>query len=418
MGLGPLEPGAEHALRELAPRVLGAVVRRCGDFAAAEDAVQEALISAASDWPQRGLPQNPAGWLFHVACRRLADQLDAERSRRGREDAVAQARSELALPQEEFDELYAATGDDALVLLFTCCHPALTPASAIALTLRAVGGLTTAEIAGAFLVPEPTMAQRIARAKETIRDSGVPFALPEPHERAQRLDAVLHVLYLIFDEGYVSRSGPDLVRVDLSNEAIRLARALHRLLPDHAETAGLLALLLLTEARRPARVGPEGELIPLHEQDRALWDRAAIAEGKSLLAATIARKDVGSYGMQAAIASLHDEARSFADTDWPQILVLYGMLLARSDNPMVALNRAVALAMVHGPSAGLEIVRELEADRRLAGNFRLGAVRAHLLEMSGEREAAVLAYRAAAAGTTNHAEQHYLLSKAARLEAR
>ncbi|HZN37308.1 MAG TPA: DUF6596 domain-containing protein [Planctomycetota bacterium] len=414
MSGSPLDPATEQQLRELAPRVLGAVVRRSGDFAAAEDAVQDALLAAATDWPRRGLPQNPGGWLFHVACRRLADSIDAERARRRRE-AVAAAEAAAAVPPPDGGDELAENADDTLALLFTCCHAALTPASAIALTLRAVGGLTTAEIASAFLVPEATMAQRISRAKQTIASSGEPFALPAPAERSSRLDAVLHVLYLMFNEGYASSAGPELVRVELCREAIRLARMLHRLAPDHAETAGLLALLLLTDARRAARTGPEGELIPLHEQDRALWDRGAIAEGTALVTTAMARGAIGSYQLQAAIASLHDEAPSVEATDWPQILALYGMLQRMADNPMVALNRAIAAAMVHGPAVGLEWLRPLDQDARLAGNYRLDAVRGHLCEMSGDKDAAVRHYLAAARGTGNLAESQYLAGKAARL---
>jgi RNA polymerase sigma factor (sigma-70 family) len=389
-------------------------VRRSGDFSAAEDAVQDALLAAATDWPQRGLPQNPGGWLFHVACRRLADHIDAERARRRRE-AVAAAEAAVAAPPPDPGDELAENADDTLALLFTCCHAALTPASAIALTLRAVGGLTTAEIASAFFVPEATMAQRISRAKQTIAQSGEPFALPAAAERSRRLDAVLHVLYLMFNEGYASSVGPELVRVELCREAIRLARMLHDCAPDHAETAGLLALLLLTDARRAARTGPDGELIPLHEQDRGRWDRSAIAEGTALVTATIARGAIGSYQLQAAIASLHDEASSVETTDWPQILALYGLLQRLADNPMVALNRAIAAAMVHGPEVGLESLRALDNDARLAGSYRLDAVRGHLCEMSGDKDAAVRHYLSAARGTGNLAESRYLAGKAARL---
>jgi predicted RNA polymerase sigma factor len=414
-GGGRLDAESERSLRDLTPRVLGAVARRCGDFAAAEDAVQDALLAAAADWPQRGVPQNPGGWLFHVACRRLADHLDAERARRRREALAAAEAPAVAAGPAAFDEFAADGEDDTLALLFTCCHPALTPPSAIALTLRAVGGLSTAEIASAFLVPEATMAQRISRAKQAIASSGVPFSLPAAAERAARLDAVLHVLYLMFNEGYASSAGPGLLRVDLSNEAIRLARAVHRLAPEHAEGAGLLALLLLTDARRAARTGPHGELIPLDEQDRSRWDRAAIAEGSALVAAAFARGAVGAYQVQAAIAALHDEATSTAATDWPQILALYVLLQRISDNPMVALNRAVATAMVHGPAAGLALLDELEAGGRLAGTHRLDAVRAHLFERQGDAAAAVRCYLAAAARTSSLPEQHYLAARAARL---
>ncbi len=421
MTAGPLGPEVEHQLRELAPRVLGAVVRRSGDFAAAEDAVQEALLAAHVDWPSEGTPANPGGWLYRVACRRMADHRAGEAARRQREVIAASRRADGARTAPDAaeatadDAAEAMAHDDTLVLLFMCCHPALTAPSTIALTLRAVGGLTTAEIARAFLVAEATMAQRISRAKQTIASSGVPFALPDAAERAGRLDAVLHVLYLMFNEGYLGSSGAQLVRVELSSEAIRLARLLHRLQPDHAEVAGLLALLLLTDARRRARAGSQGELIPLHEQDRALWDRAAIAEGTALITAALARGAVGSYQLQAAIAALHDEAPSTAATDWPQILALYGLLQRMSDNPMVALNRAIAAAMVHGPSTGLELLQALEADGRLAGHYRLDAVRAHLFELSGDVAAAIRHYRAAADRTASLVERSYLTTKAARL---
>src|SRR5262245_37496073 len=388
---GPSSRPVEHLLRELAPRVLGSVTRRFGDFAAAEDAVQEALLAAHVDWQREGMPENPSGWLYRVACRRMLDQRESETARRGREE-LASAHEALGEPAGAFDEGEAVElteGDDTLVLLFMCCHPALSAPSAIALTLRAVGGLTTAEIARAFLVPEATMAQRISRAKQAIASSGVAFELPGAGERAQRLDAVLHVLYLLFNEGYVSSAGPDLLRVDLSSEAIRLARLLQRLQPEHAETLGLLALLLLTDARRRARTGPDGELIPLHEQDRALWDRGAIEEGTALVTQAFALGSVGSYQLQAAVAALHDEAPDFAATDWPQILALYSVLERMSGNPMVALNRVVAAAMVHGPATGLEQLRALEADGRIAGHYRVDAVRAHLCELSGDVEAAI-----------------------------
>ncbi|HLL46680.1 MAG TPA: DUF6596 domain-containing protein [Longimicrobiaceae bacterium] len=411
------DSGIEHLLRDLAPQVLGAVARRHGDFAAAEDAVQEALIAAAAQWPTGGVPENPRGWLYHVALRRITDHLRSEMARRRREDAVAaEVWAEWAFVPPPDGEV-GVDGDDTLVLLFMCCHPALTPASAIALTLRAVGGLTTAQIASAFLVPEATMAQRISRAKQSIKSSGVPFSMPVGAERAERLGAVLHVLYLVFNEGYTSSAGPDLHRTDLSNEAIRLARAVHALLPDEAEAAGLLALMLLTDARRAARTGPAGELIPLDEQDRTLWDRGLIDEGVALVSDALARGPVGPYQLQAAVAAVHDEAPRAGDTDWPQVLALYGVLERMSDNPMVSLNRAVAAAMVHGPAAGLALLEALDADPRLRGHHRLDAVRAHLHETAGDAERAVAHYRAAAERTASAPERNYLLVKAARLAA-
>ncbi len=398
--------GVEDLLREQAPQVLGVLVRRFGDFDSAEDAVQEALIAAARHWPAEGVPANPRGWLIQTAVRKMTDQLRSEQARRRREDAAAMA---------EPPGVDVTGRDDTLILLFMCCHPALTPASAIALTLRAVGGLTTAEIAKAFLVPESTMAQRISRAKQRIRASGVPFGMPEGEERAQRLRSVLHVLYLIFNEGYASSIGADLHRTELSGEAIRLARMMHATLPGDGEVTGLLALMLLTDARRPARTGAGGELIPLAEQDRARWDRELIAEGTALITGALARGVVGEYQVQAMIAAVHDEAASVEDTDWPQILTLYGLLERMTGNPMVALNRAIAAAMVHGPAAGLRLLEPL--DDPLAGHYRLDAVRAHLYEMAGDTQAAMAHYRAAAARTTSIPEQQYLTTQAARLRA-
>jgi RNA polymerase sigma factor (sigma-70 family) len=415
--MSPVEFSHEYLLRELAPQVLGAVVRRFGDFSAAEDAVQEAMLAAALQWPEQGVPDNPRGWLIHVAARRMTDHLRAELARRRRETVVvmqAPADEQVApspdsgLPQDQ---------DDTLILLFMCCHPALTRPSAIALTLRAVGGLTTAEIAGAFLVPEATMAQRISRAKKQIKTSGVPFRMPTDRERAERLSAVLHVLYLIFNEGYASSAGPDLQRTDLSNEAMRLTRAVRNLLPADGEVAGLLALMLLTDARRRARTGPDGELIPLMEQDRTLWDRDAITEGVALVTGTLSKGSIGAYQLQAAIAAVHDEAARAEDTDWPQILALYGLLKRMSDNPMVALNHAVAVAMVHGPAAGLDLLKALDAEARVSGHYRLDAVRAHLFERSGDYVAAIAHYQAAASRTTSIPERNYLTSQAARLAA-
>jgi predicted RNA polymerase sigma factor len=396
----------EDLLRELAPQVLGVVIRRFGDFDAAEDAVQEALLAAALHWPAEGLPDNPRGWLIQAATRRMTDQIRSEIARRRREELAAS----IGMPAVD-----VADRDDTLVLLFMCCHPVLTPASAIALTLRAVGGLATAEIANAFLVPEATMAQRISRAKQRIKSSGVPFRMPLAEDRAERLASVLHVLYLIFNEGYASSSGADLNRTELSGEAIRLARAVHRVLPDDGEVAGLLALMLLTDARRPARTGPGGELIPLDEQDRTLWDRRLISEGVELITGAVAKGSVGAYQLQAGVAAVHDQAARVEDTDWSQIFALYGLLERMTGNPMVALNRAIAAAMVHGPAAGLKLLEAL--DSQLAGHYRLDAVRAHLFEMAGDADAALAHYRAAASRTTSLPEQHYLTTKAARLRA-
>jgi RNA polymerase sigma factor (sigma-70 family) len=391
------------------------LTRRFGDFAAAEDAVQEALIAAAAQWPADGRPDNPRGWLIQVAYRRMIEQVRGERARRHREGLVAArepADRHLA-PAADVDD--PGDRDDTLELLFLCCHPALSPASAIALTLRAVGGLTTAEIAHAFLVPEATMAQRISRAKARIRATGARFGLSGADDRARRLAAVLHVLYLVFTEGHTSSAGPDLRRVDLAHEAIRLTRALHALLPAEAEVAGLLALMLLTEARGPARTGTGGELISLAEQDRTRWDAAAIAEGVDLLTRALVRGPTGPYQVQAAVAALHDEAPTAADTDWPQILALYEVLERLAPSPVVSLNRAVATAMVHGPAAGLAALDRLAGAAALVDHHRLAAARGHLHEMAGDRAAAVDQYRLAAARTRSLPERHYLTIRAARL---
>jgi RNA polymerase sigma factor (sigma-70 family) len=410
-----LNARAEHLLRELAPQVLGAVCRRFRDFTAAEDAVQEALIAAADQWPRDGTPDNPRGWLIQVALRRMTDHVRSEIARRTREHSVA-ADTPLVVAPELYSEP-EIDPDDTLLLLFMCCHSALTPASAIALTLRAVGGLTTVEIANAFLVPEATMAQRISRAKQTIKESAVPLDMPSEQERLARLGSVLHVLYLIFNEGYSSSVGPDLQRSDLANEAIRLTRAVFSLLPDNGEVAGLLALMLLTDARRPARTGPDGELVSLVAQNRALWDKRAITEGVAIITATLSRGSIGAYQLQAAIAAIHDEALRHEDTDWPQILALYGLLMRMSDNPMVTLNHAIASAMVNGPRVGLELLAPLDKDARLAKHYRLDAARAHLYEMAGDHQAAVEHFLAAAARTTSIPERNYLGAQAARLTA-
>jgi RNA polymerase sigma factor (sigma-70 family) len=415
VGTGERDDAVEQLLRELAPRVLGAVARRNHDFGAAEDAVQEALIAAVAQWPAAGIPDNPRGWLYQVAMRRLADHARSESARRRREEAVAAERAadwDTASPGVDEAE---GGEDDTLVLLFMCAHPALTPPSAIALTLRAVGGLTTAEIASAFLVPEATMAQRISRAKQTIKASGIPFRMPDDTERAGWLRAVLHVLYLIFNEGYASSAGDTVHRSDLSNEAIRLTRVMRGLLPDDGEVAGLLALMLLTDARRAARTGADGELVPLDEQDRSLWDQQLISEGVALVSRALSNGSIGLYQLQAAIAAIHDEAPRAEDTDWPQILAFYGLLLRMTDNPMVALSHAVATAMVNGPEAGLALIDELARDDRVAGHYRLDAVRGHLYAMAGDARRAIEHFHAAAERTASIPERDYLITKAARL---
>ncbi|MFF4168545.1 RNA polymerase sigma factor [Streptomyces sp. NPDC001744] len=407
--------GVEDLLREHAPRVLGALVRRHGDFDLCEDALQEALIAAARQWPGEGVPGNAYGWLLTVAHRRYVDLVRGEAARRRREDAVALATPDSELLARAADEDPGTDRDDSLALLFLCCRPELSPPSRIALTLRAVGGLTTAQIAAAFLVPEATMAQRISRAKQAIREGGWPLTPPGGEEGAARLAEVRHVLYLIFNEGYTTSGGDALTAPALSTEAIRLARLLHRLVPDDTETAGLLALMLLTDARRPARTGPAGELVPLTEQDRTRWDGRLVAEGVELLGRTLPKGRVGPYQLQAAIAAVHDEAGSAGETDWPQILALYDLLERTGPNPMVTLNRAVAVAMVHGPGAGLELLDGLAADKRLARHHRLLAARAHLLELLGDDGGAATAYREAARRTAGAPERRYLTERARRL---
>ena len=406
------EIDVENLLRQLAPHVLGAVVRRYGHFDIAEDAMQEAMLAAATQWPSEGLPHNPKGWLITVAARRFTDLLRSEQARRRREDTVAR----WQLPEHQTDPAERPDdSDDTLILLFMCCHPAVSPLSQIALTLRAVGGLTTAEVARAFLASEATMTRRITRAKQQIKDSGVPFRLPARAERAERLGVVLHALYLIFTEGYAATSGHNLYRVELSSEAIRLTRMVHQLLPDDGEVAGLLALMLLTDARRHARITANGELVPLADQDRTLWDADKIAEGVALITEALPRGTPGPYQLQAAIAAIHDEAPSAEKTDWPQIKALYELLLQISDNPVIALNHAVAVAMADGPTSGLQRLETLATDKQLVEDHRLYAVRAHLLEMSGETAAACEAYRAAARRARNLPQQRYLIARAARL---
>jgi RNA polymerase sigma factor (sigma-70 family) len=411
----------EDLLREFAPQVLGTLVRRYGQFDACEDAVQEALLAAALQWPTEGVPDRPRSWLLTVAGRSLVDGWRADSARRRRETTAAldpvgptpaADRHDADFPDAEPPD---ADRDDTLVLLFLCCHPALSPPSQLALTLRAVGGLTTAQVATAFLVPEATIAKRISRAKQRIRDAGARFELPaEPH-RSERLGVVLHVLYLVFNEGYTTSSGPALQRPDLTAEAIRLTRLLYRLLPGEAEVAGLLALMLLTDARRSARTDADGRIVPLAEQQRDRWDTAVIAEGQAILTRTLGTGIVGSYQIQAAIAALHDEAPTSEQTDWPQILALYDVLTMVAPGPVVTLSRAVAIAMVHGPTAGLALLGTLDTDDRMAHNHHLEAVRAHLLEQAGNTAAAFESYLRAAKMTASLPEQRYLELRAARL---
>ncbi len=408
-------PGDE-LVRKLAPQVLAALVRRYGHFDLAEDAVQEALLAAARQWPDEGVPDNPRAWLVTVASRRLTDRLRSEESRARREETAFAMIPTGARHAAPADAEQPAEHDDTLTLLYLCCHPALSAPSQAALTLRAVGGLTTAEIARAFLVPEATMAQRISRAKQTVKKAGARFELPPEAERGERTRVVQHVLYLVFNEGYTASSGPDLVRTDLTAEAVRLTREVRRLLPDDADTAGLLALMLLTDARRAARTGADGELVPLAEQDRSLWDREFVAEGVALVAEALGKGEVGPYQLQAAIAAVHDEAPSDAETDWPQVLGLYDLLEQVAPGPMVALNRVVAVARVHGPRAGLAVLDKL-AEGALRGHHRVAAVRAHLLEEAGDGDAARTAYEEAAKLTASVPERRYLTRRADRLAA-
>ena len=398
-------PATEGLLRELAPQVLGALVRRHGQFEGCEDAVQEAVLAATVQWPVEGVPGNPRGWLMTVASRRLIDQLRSDHARREREAAAATA----VAPEDVPDT------DDTLVLLFLCCHPTLTAASQTALTLRAVGGLTTVEIARAFLVPEATMAARISRAKQRIRAAGTSFTLPDGAERAERLGVVLHALYLIFNEGYTASSGGQLHRADLAREAIRLARMVHAQLPEDGEVTGLLALMLLTHARREARTTASGDLVPLAEQDRAQWDRGLIGEGIALVKASLAGPALGPYQLQAAIAATHADAGRAEETDWQQVHALYLILERIAPNPMVTLNRAIALAETEGPLAGLALLSTLDGDGRMAGHHRLLSVRAHLLEKTGDTAGACEHYRRAARSTASIAEQRYLESRASRV---
>jgi len=402
----------EDLLRRLAPQVLGVLMRRYGRLDECEDAVQEALLAAATQWPEQGVPHHPHGWLVTVATRRLTDWIRSETARRRREDTIALATPPAMLVAPPAD-LAIPGHDDTLTLLFLCCHPALSPPSQVALTLRAVGGLSTAEIARAFLVPEGTMAQRITRAKQSILDAGGTFTLPPEEQRAARQRAVLHVLYLMLNEGYTASAGPELVRTDLTRDAIRLIRLLHGILPEDSEVAGLLALALLTDARREARTAPDGSLIPLTEQDRGQWDRELLTEGIALITATLAgTRQLGPYQLQAAIAAVHAEAPDVAHTDWPQILALYELLEAVSPNPMVTLNRSVAVAMVRGPRAGLDLLDALATDNRLTKHHRLHAVRAHLLELAGEPDAARESYRVAVRYATSLPEKRYLERRA------
>ena len=404
----------EEVWRQESPHVLAALMRRHGDLADCEDAAQEALVAAAEQWPQEGVPEYPRGWLIRVASRRLVDRIRSDQARSAREetDGVAQPADAFTAPAaDEPDD----SGDDALLLVLLCCHPALSRPSQVALTLRAVSGLATADIAAAFLVPETTMAQRLSRARNTLRDNAVRFERPTTDELPTRVAAVLDVLYLVFNEGYARTSGPRLVETSLAEEAIRLTRQLHAYLPDHDEVAGALALMLLTHARRDARVDARGDLVPLAEQDRCRWDAANITEGVAILEEVLPRGHVGAHQLQAAIAALHAEAARYEDTDWAQIVVLYTMLAEVAPSPAVTLNRAVAVGMASGPDAGLAALGPLVDDPALRRYHRLPAVRAHLFELAGDRAAAAAEYARAAELTSSWPEQRYLASRLARV---
>ncbi|TCB96634.1 sigma-70 family RNA polymerase sigma factor [Micromonospora zingiberis] len=404
-----LDEASADLLRRLSPQVLGALVRRYGDFTRAEDAAQEAVVAAVEAWPRDGVPEHPAAWLHTVAARRYVDQVRSEVARARRERTVLDTtpRDALVGPPPDVE----APRDDLLELFLLCCHPALPASAQLALTLRAVGGLTTAEVAAAFLVPEKTMGQRIFRAKQRLREAGARFALPPAAELGPRLAVVRQVLYLMFNEGYSASSGPQLRRADLTRQALRLTRRLHERLPDDGETTGLLALMTLTEARAAARVGPAGELVPLYEQDRLRWDRTAIAEGSALVVHALSTSPPGPYQIQAAIAAVHAEAPSTEDTDWPQVLALYELLEHLAPNPVATLSRAVAAGMVHGPAAGLALLGQVES--ALAAHHRLHAVRAHLLELAGDRAAAAAAWRRAAELAGSDPERRHLHRRAA-----
>lgn len=399
-------PELEHLLRTEAPQVLGALVRRFGHFDIAEDAVQDALLAAAQQWPTRGIPEHPRGWLIRVGYRRMIDQLRADQFRQRREYQLASQPAPAST-----DEPVA---DDSLTLLFLCCHPILSPVSQVALTLRAVGGLTTAEIAHAYGVTEVAMGQRISRAKQQIKSAGGRFVLPSAEDRENRLITVLQVLYLIFNEGYAATAGEQLHRVDLTTEAIRLTRLLHRLLPDEPEIAGLLSLMLLNDARRPARTTEAGDLVTMEHQQRDLWNKALTAEGIALITAAMHRRQVGPYQLQAAIAALHNGAPNYAETDWPQIAALYAWLEQLTPTPPVRLSRAVAVAMAHGPRRGIALLDSLADDPLIRQRER--AVRAHLLELDGDTQQAAELFREAATLTDNLAERRYLEGRAQQLE--
>jgi RNA polymerase sigma factor (sigma-70 family) len=403
--------------RRASPHVLGALLRRHGDFGDCEDAAQEALVAAAQQWPRDGIPDNPRGWLVRVASRRLIDQARAARARAAREEAAAAAQPRDAEQAPAADAPPVPETDDTLQLLLLCCHPALTRPSQVALTLRAVAGLSTVQVASAFLVPEATMAQRVSRAKATLRSAGARFEAPAEADAPGRVAAVLDVLHLVFNEGHTRSGGDTLLDTSLALEAIRLTRQLRRLLPDHDEVAGALALMLLTHARTDARTDESGDLVPMSEQDRSRWDQGLIAEGVAILEEVLPRGHVGRYQLQAAIAAVHAEAPTAEETDWLQICLLYEMLEKVAPSPAVRLNRAVAEGMSLGPAQGLALVEPLVNDPAMRRHHRTYAVQAHLLEMAGRPEEAVRAYRKAAQLTASQPEQRYLNARVNRLEA-
>ncbi|MGH3703291.1 MAG: RNA polymerase sigma factor [Agromyces sp.] len=396
-------------MRAHAPQVLAALLRRygTGQLDVCEDAVQEALLAAHRQWPRDGRPDDAFAWLLTVARRRMIDRIRSDHHRRDREHAYV----ELWQPLAEAPTIHA---DESIRLLRLCCHPALSRTAQVTLTLRAVAGLTTAQIAHAFLLPESTIAQRISRAKAGIRSAGANF--PPPLGPGDRLDQVLDVIYVMFTEGHTSSSGADPNDIRLSDEAIRLGRLVHEVQPDHVETAGLLSLMILTDARRAARTDARGALIPLDEQDRSLWDREAISEATDVLDESLTRGTPGPYAIQAAIAALHDEAPSTETTDWPQILALYRLLDYTTQNPVATLNAAVAEAMVHGPEAGLATIDVLVDLGRITDRRRIASVRAHLLERAGRTAEAIEEYRDAAQQTLSIPERDYLTGRARRLE--